>query len=42
MAIIVVGEKSPLTAIPALGDMMGIAGHDETWHFGRNLPPFYL
>jgi hypothetical protein len=40
MAIIVFGEKSPLAAIPALGEVMGIAGHDETWHFGRNLPPF--
>jgi hypothetical protein len=29
MAITIFGEKSPLAAIPALGDVMGIAGHDE-------------
>ena len=33
------GEKSPLAAIPTLGDVMGITGHDETWHSGHYLPP---
>jgi hypothetical protein len=39
MAIIVLGGKSSLTAIPALGDVMGITGYDETWHSGDYLPP---
>ncbi len=39
MAIIVFGERSPLAALPALGDVMGITGYDETWHSGHYLPP---
>jgi hypothetical protein len=42
MAIIAFGEKSPLAAIPALGDVMGITWYDETWHSGHYLPPCKL
>lgn len=39
MAIIGFAVKSSLAAIPALGDVMGKTGYDETWHSGHNLPP---